>query len=179
MLLKQYADLLAAYLWPQRQRAALLAVLMFGGLALQLANPQVIRYFLDTASEGGGTPQALLGAAALFIVIALAGQALRLATSYAAETLGWTATNALRADLALHCLRLDLPFHKQHTPGELIERIDGDVNALANFFSQFTLRVVGNGLLVLGILALLLREDARVGAGRVVLARRRARIGEQ
>ena len=41
---------------------------------------------------------------------------------------GWPgkATNQLRHDLALHLLRLDLPFHKAHVPGELIERIDGD-----------------------------------------------------
>jgi ABC-type multidrug transport system fused ATPase/permease subunit len=52
-----------------------------------------------------------------------------------------------------HCLRLDLPFHKTHTPGELIERIDGDVTLLANFFSQFTINILGNALLVAGILA--------------------------
>ena len=34
-------------------------------------------------------------------------------------------------------------FHKDHTPGELIERIDGDVTALANFFSAFIIKVVG------------------------------------
>jgi ATP-binding cassette subfamily B protein len=162
--LGQYAQLLATYLLPQRSRVALLAVLMLGGIGLQLANPQVIRYFLDAASLHDA-PNALLVAAVLFIVIALVSQAARLATSYVAENIGWTATNALRADLTLHCLRLDMPFHKQHTPGELIERIDGDVNALANFFSRFTLRVLGNGLLVIGILVLLLREDARVSLG--------------
>jgi ABC-type multidrug transport system fused ATPase/permease subunit len=47
----------------------------------------------------------------------------------------------------------------------LIERIDGDVNSLANFFSQFTLRVLGNSLLIVGILLLLFREDWRIGAG--------------
>ena len=35
-------------------------------------------------------------------------------------------------------------FHKSTTPGELIERIDGDVTALSNFFSAFMIRVVGN-----------------------------------
>ena len=164
MPLKQYGDLLATYLRPQWSRVMLLAALMFGGIGLQLINPQVIRYFLD-AARAGSAPGALLVAAVLFIVIALASQAVRLATNYAAENIGWTATNALRADLALHCLRLDMPFHKQHTPGELIERIDGDVNALANFFSQFTIRVLGNGLLVMGILVLLFREDARVSIG--------------
>ena len=76
--------------------------------------------------------------------------------------------NRLRADLALHLLRLDMPFHKSRTPGELIDRADGDVTQLSNFLSMFTVNVVGNGLLVLGILALLFRENAWLGLGMLV-----------
>ena len=43
--------------------------------------------------------------------------------AYLGEHVGWTATNALRADLYQHCLKLDMSFHNQHAPGELIERI--------------------------------------------------------
>jgi len=164
MPLKKYGELLAKYLGTQWPRVALLTVLLLGSIGLQLANPQVIRYFIDTA-QSHGAQSSLLMAAVLFVAIALVSQAAKLATNYAAASIGWTATNALRADLTLHCLQLDMPFHKQHTPGELIERIDGDVTALSNFFSQFTIRVMGNALLVVGILALLFREDVRVGAG--------------
>ena len=37
-----------------------------------------------------------------------------------------------------------MSFHKAHTPGELIERVDGDVAALAKFFSHHD-PVLGNG----------------------------------
>jgi ATP-binding cassette subfamily B protein len=158
------AELLSTYLRPQWSRVALLAALLLGGIGLQLYSPQVIRAFLD-AVAAGAAQEVLLGAGALFLVAALGGRALGLAASYAAEAVAWTATNALRADLFLQCLRLDMPFHKQHTPGELIERVDGDVQHLANFFSQFTLQVLGNGVLVAGILALLWRENAFVGLG--------------
>jgi ABC-type multidrug transport system fused ATPase/permease subunit len=162
--LYQYAQLLARYLKPQRLRVIGLSVLLFGGIGLQLLNPQVIRFFIDTAQSGGPQRELWL-AAALFIAFALGHQALTVLADTVADAAGWTATNALRKDLALHCLRLDMPFHKTHTPGELIERIDGDVTALANFFAQFAGRVAGNGLMVLGILALLYREDVGVGAG--------------
>jgi ATP-binding cassette subfamily B protein len=33
------------------------------------------------------------------------------AETYVAESVGWTATNAPRADLMAHCLRLDLTVH--------------------------------------------------------------------
>jgi ATP-binding cassette subfamily B protein len=64
--------------------------------------------------------------------------------------------------LARYCLGLDMSFHTAHTPGEMIERIDGDVMALSNFFSQFILQVLGNSLLVIGVLVVLVREDWRV-----------------
>ena len=72
--------------------------------------------------------------------------------------------NALRADLTLHLLRLDLGFHNSKTPGELIERTDGDISTMANFFSQFVVRVAGNILLMAGALIVLWLQDARLGA---------------
>src|ERR1043165_7568276 len=104
----------------------------------------------------------LFMAAALFIAIALVTQLLSLGATYVSEIVAWSATNDLRADLALHCLRLDMVFHKARTPGELIERIDGDVTAMANFFSQFVIRVVGNAILMFGVLIVLLIEDYRI-----------------
>ncbi|HZB96206.1 MAG TPA: ABC transporter ATP-binding protein [Herpetosiphonaceae bacterium] len=167
--LKQYWVLLAGYLRPQRLRVVVLAVLIFGGIGLELLNPQILRYFIDTARAGGAL-STLVVAAILFLGIALAQQLLAVAATYAGENVAWTATNLLRADLAAHCLRLDMSFHKSRTPGELIERIDGDVNALSNFFSQFAIGVVSNLVLLIGVLILLFREDWRVGAGLGIFA---------
>ncbi|MGH2593965.1 MAG: ABC transporter transmembrane domain-containing protein, partial [Anaerolineae bacterium] len=122
--LKQYGQLLARYLKPQRPQVALLAALLFGSIGLQLVNPQVIRYFIDTAHSGGAQPTLLL-AAGLFIAFSVAQRGVALGADTLAQTVGWRATNALRKDLMRHCLRLDMSFHKTHTPGELIERIDG------------------------------------------------------
>lgn len=162
--LKRYWNLLVRYLKLQSKSVALLAMLLLASISLQLINPQVIRFFIDT-TQSGGPAQKLLFAALLFIAIALIQRVTAFCSTYVAENVGWTATNALRADLALHCLLLDMSFHKRYTPGALIERIDGDVNALANFFSQFTLKVLGNFLLIVGILLLLFQIDWRIGAG--------------
>lgn len=58
-----------------------------------------------------------------------------------------------------------MTFHKSHTSGSLIERVDGDVNALANFFSSMIIHLVGNLLLMVGIIVLLFRENWLIGAG--------------
>jgi ATP-binding cassette subfamily B protein len=160
--LRQYWNLLARYLKPQWLSALLLAMLILGSIALQLINPQIMRAFIDTA-QAGGPSRVLLRDAGLFLVVALVQQIVSVLAAYVGENVAWTSTNTLRADLAEHCLRLDMSFHNAHTPGEMIERVDGDVTTLANFFSQFVIQVVGNGLLLIGILVLLSREDWRVG----------------
>jgi ABC-type multidrug transport system fused ATPase/permease subunit len=160
--LKQYWNLLVVYLKPQRGRVATLAIALLSSIGLQILNPQILRYFIDTA-VAGGSEQALFVAALLFIGVAMVTQILAVAATYLGENVAWTATNALRADLAEHCLRLDLSFHKSRTSGELIERVDGDVNALSRFFSQFTINVLGNVILLGGVLVVLFYEDWRVG----------------
>jgi ATP-binding cassette subfamily B protein len=160
---KDYQDLWGRYMTSHKHRIIVLACLLFGSIGLQLFNPQILRYFIDTARQGG-TAQTLTLAAVLFIGIAIIQQILNVVANYASEKLAWLATNALREDLALHCLRLDMRFHNRTTPGELIERIDGDIASLANFFSQFIIRIVGNCFLLVGVLAVLYWTDWRLGA---------------
>jgi ATP-binding cassette subfamily B protein len=165
--LRQYWNLLVEYLRPLWRSMLLLAALVFASIGLQLANPQVLRHFIDSA-QAGAAVQALAAAAVLFMTVAVVNQAVSVAATYVSENVGWTATNELRARLSTHCLQLDMPFHKSHTPGEMIERIDGDVTALATFFSQFVLRVLANMVLLVGVLVLLWREDWRVGLTMVI-----------
>jgi ABC-type multidrug transport system fused ATPase/permease subunit len=160
--LRQYWDLLSRHIRPQKGRFILLTLLLFGSIGLQVVNPQIMRFFIDTALSGGALQKLVLAAVA-FIGIALVQQAVSIGVTYLGENVAWTATNALRAELAWHCLNLDMGFHNEHTPGELIERIDGDVTELANFFSQMVVTMIGNGLLLVGILAALFYEDWRAG----------------
>src|SRR5688572_7100785 len=173
--LSKYTAILKQHLGPQWPRMALLAALLLVTTGLQVLNPQLVRLFIDaalgaaeqSASEAADTSRTLMWAAIAFLVAGLINQLLSALATYVSNDVGWAATNRLRADLALHCLRLDMTFHNARTPGELIERIDGDVSALANFFSAFTVRIVGSVLLLLGVVAMLGREDWRVA---VVLA---------
>jgi ABC-type multidrug transport system fused ATPase/permease subunit len=161
---RRHGDLLVAYLSPQRSRVLLPAALLLSSIGLELANPQVVRFFIDTVQKGGPVG-VLTTAAVVFLAIAVLQQVVALGATYMGAIVGWEAANRLRTDLMRHCLRLDLPFHKSHTPGDLIERIDGDVTLLANFFSQFTINILGNALLVAGILIILGRDSMWLGLG--------------
>ena len=160
--LKRYWNLLAQYLKPQWGAVLFLAMLLTSSIGLQLLNPQILRRFID-AVVAGREVAALIRLALLFLGVAVGGQAVTLGVTYLGETVAWKATNALRLDLTAHCLKLDIAFHKAHTPGELIERIDGDVSTLAGFFSEMALQLLANGLLAVGIVVLLFVEDWRAG----------------
>ena len=118
--LKQYWNLLVKYLKPQWPQVALLAALLLSNIGLRLLNPQIMRRFIDTATlatQPSGAAETLSKAAILFVVAALAQQTVAVLAAYISENVGWTATNELRADLADHCLRLDMSFHNARTSG--------------------------------------------------------------
>ncbi|GHO57402.1 ABC transporter ATP-binding protein [Ktedonobacter robiniae] len=159
---RQYLTLLRTYLGPQRLRVAAMALLLFASIAMQLLGPQIIRVFID-AFQYGATQQVLTLTALLYLGVAIGGRLVSALAAYFCEDVGWRATNWLREDLTRHCLNLDRAFHSRYTPGELIERVDGNVDSLANFFSRLMVLVLGNALLVLGILVLMARENAWLG----------------
>ncbi|HEX6292247.1 MAG TPA: ABC transporter ATP-binding protein [Herpetosiphonaceae bacterium] len=165
--LSHHRSLLVTYVRPQRIKVAALTVLLLGSIGLQLLNPQILRSFIDGATGAHGTAgtiRDLIGLAALFIVVTLVSQAVAVGATYLGEQVSWTATNRLRSDLARHSLHLDMQFHHTRTPGELIERIDGDVTALSTFFSQLVIKIFGSMILLIGVLIVLFLEDPRIGA---------------
>jgi ATP-binding cassette, subfamily B, bacterial len=157
-----YISVLITYLKPLWKRALLLFVLLLTGIGLRLINPQLLATFIDTAIAGT-TVFRLLQLALLFLAVALSTQLFALLETYLAADIGLRATNRLRANLALHCLRLDMSFHNSQTPGTLIERIDGDVSELDEFFSRFAIAFAGNGIFAIGVFIALFHIDWRIG----------------
>ncbi|MBF6592612.1 MAG: ABC transporter ATP-binding protein, partial [Ktedonobacterales bacterium] len=160
--MSSWSRFLRAYLRPFRVRFALLAALLFAGIGLELLGPQLVRAFIDGATTRG-VSLALLPLALVALAVALVNQLAGAGATYVGQDVGWAATNLLREDLALHLLRQDMRYHNSHTPGEFIERIDGDLSNLANFFSILLLQVAGSLGLLLGTLVLLFLADWRVG----------------
>lgn len=159
---KNYLKLLSKYLKPYRIKVAVLSSLVLLNVLLLLVNPQIIRRFIDTIAKRQDMNE-LYKLAVIFFVSAFMQQLLVIFITYLSNKIGWAATNTMRKDLVKHCLNLDMSFHKRFKPGELIERVDGDVSLLLNFFSQFIIVVINNVLLVMGVLILLYHEDWRVG----------------
>ncbi len=124
--------LLVDYVRPNGRAMAVLGLLLLAGIALQIISPQILRSFGATATSGGAQ-DALTRDGVLFLGAALLQQAASIGATYIGEQIGWSATNAMRADLLRHTLRLDLSFHGQHGPGDLIERIGGALTVVVPF----------------------------------------------
>ena len=162
MTAPSYRSTLITYLAPQKARVSLLTLALFGSIGLQLVVPLILRRFIDSAVAGGAV-SVLVAAGVAYLIAGVVNQVLNAVSTYLGADVGWIATNRLREDLARHLLSLDMGFHNDRTPGEMIERVDGDVTAIANFLSRFMVRLLGSAFLLVGVLAVAWAEDWRMG----------------
>ena len=140
----------------------MLALALLGSIGLLLAIPLILKRFIDAALAGAAV-SGLMVAGIAYLIAGIVNQVLSAGATYLGTDIGWTATNRLREDLTRHLLGLDMGFHSDTTPGELIERIDGDVTAVSNFISRFIVRLLGSGMLLLGVVIVSWFQDWRMG----------------
>ena len=155
--------LLANYLRPERRQLGALVALLVVAMVLPLAGPLLVGRFVDAALAGDETG-VLVGLAVAFLVTTLTGDALQLVVTWLSVRLAWRMGNSLRSDLCRHALSLDLDWHGDHSPGQLIERIDGDIDAVTKFSSTAVLHLVGNAILLIGVLVVSAFIDWRASA---------------
>jgi len=122
-----------------------------------------MRAFVDGAIAGRPTGH-LVTLAAAYLGVAATSQAVAVVSTYQASGVAWRTSNRLRELVAAHALRLDMTFHARHSPGEMIERTDGDLLGLSEFLSGFVAQAVGGALLLLGALAVVWWTNPLAGA---------------
>jgi ATP-binding cassette subfamily B protein len=163
------ARLLAATLRPEAMPMAGILAVLGGAMALRLALPLLLGRFADDAI-GGEPTSALTTLAVAYVAAALGSAALDLVVVWWSARVSWRAGNRLRERLAAHALRLEQAWHGRHSPGQLIERIDGDVEAMATFFAGMAVQIAGNVALIGGMLVVAAVIDPWTGLALAVTA---------
>jgi ABC-type multidrug transport system fused ATPase/permease subunit len=157
-----YRATLSTYLGPLRGRVVVLALLLLGSIGLQLVIPLILRDYIDAAMAGSAVA-GLTTAGVAYLVAGILNQLLDAGASYLGTDIGWSATNRLREELTSHLFSLDMGFHNDTTPGEMIERVDGDVTALSEFISRFLVRLIAAGVLLTGVIVVCWLETPAMG----------------
>ncbi len=160
--LVKYFSLLRTYLKPYKTQTILLSITMVTSIVISIVNPQIIKFYIDSI-KGKTEIQTLQQAAILYIGLAVVQQTIGIASVFLSQKVSWGSTNLLRSEVLTHAMNLDMTFHNQYKPGDLIERVDGDVNALSNFFSRLVLQLVSNMLYLVGILLAIYLENLILG----------------
>ncbi|HSM65548.1 MAG TPA: ABC transporter ATP-binding protein [Ilumatobacteraceae bacterium] len=158
---------LGALLRPDAWRWAGLGALVAMASALTIAGPLVVRRIVDDASAGATTGE-ITRLAVVFLAIAATAQLLGVVVAWVATVAAWRTTNDLRLTMTRHVLGLDHEFHRTHTPGELIQRVDGDITSVSEFLGQVVTKAAGAAMLVGGMVIVLSVIDWRLGLGMAV-----------
>lgn len=155
---------LIALLRPDASRWVGLGVLIGISSALALTGPLVVRHIVDVAVDGAARSQ-LVRLSLVFLAVALAAQMINVAVTWFATVTAWRTTNQIRIDLTRHVLGLDHEFHRTHTPGEMIQRVDGDVTSVSEFLGRVVPRFAGAAFVVIGMILILAVVDWRLALG--------------
>lgn len=164
---KYFGSFLLKYLKGQRKTMMLLAVFFIVNIVLQIIAPQMLSYFIDSAKIGK-----TLGYISLIVLIYLGTIILKMGVgvceSYFAQRFGWKITNSFRKDVLAHFLKIDMEHHEKWTSGEVITRLDEDVEGLFSYFYILIFKMVGSTLLMVGVLIVLALKNLVIAVAMLV-----------
>lgn len=150
------------YLRVQKGKVNYLLLSIIIGVALTVFNPQLIRYFIDTATEGGSW-NALLLAAGIFTLTTVLLQFNQILSVYLGDSVGWKATNLLKQKLLQIIMKRDIAYINEYRSGEMLERVESDCNNLFTLLSHFCFQVLSNMLLLVGVITMFYVENWIMG----------------
>ncbi|MGQ0723332.1 MAG: ABC transporter ATP-binding protein [Candidatus Eiseniibacteriota bacterium] len=163
--------------WPILRKSPGILAGAFGSMmayaVLEILRPWPLKVVVDSLlSQGAGVtipwigtvgPEraVLLASGAILIIAALAGVA-AYGESYLGAKAGQLLAFRLRRDLFRHVHRLSLSFHDRARTGDLVLRLTGDMNLVNNLLVASTLKLLSQGLVVVGVVGLLFWLDRTI-----------------
>lgn len=152
---------LLAYLRPHWARMTLAFVCMLAASGLTLLTPYLVKVAIDQHIAQGDI--AGLNRVALLTALAFLGI---FATSWAQRyLLAWVGQRVLatlRAQLFRHLQALPLGYHDTHIVGVTISRVINDVAVINELLSQGLIQLVGDLLVLVGIIVVMVTMDAEL-----------------
>lgn len=151
----QVVGRLLTYLRPHRAKMVAAFFLMLAVTGLTLAIPLLLKIAIDRYIAGGdANGLAAISAAMGVMYVALFGSAS--GQRYLLSWVGQRVLATLRAQLMRHLQALSLGYHNRHIVGVTISRVIGDVAVINELLSQGLIALIGDMLILVGIIAVML-----------------------
>jgi ATP-binding cassette subfamily B multidrug efflux pump len=152
---------LLGYLRPYRKRMVLALALTLLASALTLTAPYLVKVAIDqpiAQGDAAGLTRIALLTAATFgaLYLASAGQ------QYLLSWVGQRVLASLRAELFRHLQVLSLGYHDTHIVGVTLSRVISDVAVINELLSQGLVTVIGDTVLLAGIVVVMLSMSPRL-----------------
>jgi ABC-type multidrug transport system fused ATPase/permease subunit len=142
---------------PYRRQAIASLLLMLLASLTTLAGPYLVKLAIDTAI-GTGDLRRLNMLVALFILVHLLNWLASYGQQYLMALVGHQAVYDLRTSLFAHLQHLPLRFFDKQSTGRLMSRVTNDTEALTDMISGGLPHIVGDSLLLFGIIVIMLHE---------------------
>lgn len=149
------------WLRPYRNRMVVAGALMLVASGLTLLTPYLMRVAIDEHIAR----QDATGLAGIALMIGAAFVLLYLSSAGQEYLLSWVSQRVLaniRADLFRHLQRLSLSYHDTHIVGVTVSRVINDVAVINDLISQGLITLLGDVLVLAGIIVVMLSMDARL-----------------
>jgi ATP-binding cassette, subfamily B, multidrug efflux pump len=152
---------LLVFIRPHWKRMAIAFVLMLVATGLTLLAPYLVKVAIDQHIAQGnvtGLNQIALGLALCYFGTFLATVGQR----YYLSWVGQRVLATLRQDLFNHLQQLPIGYHDTHIIGVTVSRVINDVSVINDLLSQGLLTLVGDTVMLLGIVAVMVSLDLRL-----------------
>jgi subfamily B ATP-binding cassette protein MsbA len=153
---------LAGMIRPYLGRIGLCLLLVLASTGIQLTLPLGIRHLFDSMLAGGDVSAMHLVTAVLFGIFVL-----RSLFSYFGQLMIQLISDRiiveLRYQLFRHLHALDIQFHHQQRVGDLMSRLNTDVNAIRNLAASLSISVIVNSLQLIGAASVMLYMNWKLG----------------
>lgn len=156
------------FLKPHKKSFAVAAVLLFLGVAGELAGPLILRMVIDTAIPNKSVRDIV------FYSILFAGTfSFAMVMSYLqvmiTTKVGLSVVRDLKEKVFRHMLSLSLSFFDRNPTGKLMARVESDSERVRMLFSDVSMALLRNVAMVCGTLGIMLAADAAITKWIVIL----------
>jgi ATP-binding cassette subfamily B multidrug efflux pump len=142
-------------------------VLVFN--ASSVLQPYLVKIAIDRDLAGRGDPAGLVFISVVYVCVVLAGLAANYLQMMLLQSAGQQIIRRIRIDLFAHIERQGMRYFDQNAIGRLVTHVANDTETVNQFFTQFFLSLIRDGLSVIMIIVAMFQLDARVAAECMVL----------